>query len=78
MPKKLFYIICFAICIAIILFGCKPLHLTGQHTLTVKTAAKRGHATLVTFKELKGQWVVPTDTLAPGKKVTINFIHQKK
>lgn len=46
----------------------------GTQTLTVKTAAHRQHSTIVTFKELEGIWIMPTDTIKPNSTITINFI----
>jgi hypothetical protein len=76
MKKYLRTAIAIAAATAILLLSCHSLPFSGSKTLTVKTVAQRGRAAVVTFKEIKGEWILPTDTLAPGKTVTINFIHQ--
>ncbi len=65
--------IAIAAALALLLLSCKPLPVCGPQELTVARVAYRGHKSLVWFKELKGQFVMPTDTLKKGDKVKVQF-----
>jgi hypothetical protein len=77
MNKKAFFLIAVITACMLVMCSCTRLPISGQQTLTVKTCRVLNHKSILTFKELKGEWVLPTDTLAPGKTVVINFINNK-
>lgn len=66
-------IIAIAAALALLLFSCRQLPVCGPQNLTVVRVAIRGHKSLVWFKELRGEFVMPTDTLKKGDQVTVYF-----
>lgn len=62
-----------AAALAMLLFSCRRLPVCGPQNLTVVRVTIRGHKSLVWFKELRGEFVMPTDTLKKGDRVTVYF-----
>lgn len=47
---------------------------SGEYT--VKTAKVQGGATVVTLEGIKGAFLLPGDTLRPGKKIWITYMQK--
>jgi hypothetical protein len=62
-------------------FGCglKPTQKPAKPGVyTIATVHHQNFGSVVTIKGLKGSYWLPTDTLTPGKTISITFLHRQR